>query len=449
MKLRTRIAVVAAAAVAVAVVLVSAAAFVAARQQLRSEIDGSLVDRAVAIQHLGDDPEGLVGAEGPMRRGFGFLAGSRGPAFDTVYYQVTLPTGEVLIPEGQEVLPSADLDAAADGLVLTDARVDDVHVRMVTVNTELLGFVQIARPLTEVDATLAGLAAALFVFGTVGVLLAAGAGLLIARSALKPIDELAQAAEHVAETQDLAARIDITSNDEVGRLAAEFNAMMAALETSRQEQQRLVRDAGHELRTPLTALRTNIELLGRKRDLTDEQRTELIAAADAEVKDLSLLVGEVVDLASDRYTEGLVEDLRLDEIVASSVERAERRFHVAIELDSEPSPVRGRPSALSRAVDNLIDNAVKWGERDGPIEVAVAGGRVSVRDHGPGIDDADRDQIFDRFYRSPSARSMPGSGLGLSIVKQVVDASGGFVFAAAADGGGAIVGFDLGSGTTE
>ena len=449
MKLRTRIAVVAAAAVAVAVVLVSAAAFVLARQQLRSEIDDSLVDRAVAIQRLGEDPRGLVGSEGPMRRGFGFLAGSRGPAFDTVYYQITLPTGEILIPEGQEVLPPADSGVAEDTLVLTDARVDDVHVRMVTVNAEVLGFVQIARPLTEVDATLAGLAAALFVFGAVGVAVAAGAGLLIARSALKPIDELAQAAEHVAETQDLGARIDITSDDEVGRLAAEFNAMMAALETSRQEQQRLVRDAGHELRTPLTALRTNIELLGRTRGLTDAQRTELITAADAEVKDLSLLVGEVVDLASDRYTEGPIEDLRLDEIAVSSVERAERRFDVEIELDVAPSPVRGRPSALARAVDNLVDNAVKWGSDDGPIEVAVHGGRVTVRDHGPGIDEADRDRVFDRFYRSAAARSMPGSGLGLSIVKQVVDAHGGTVFTKPAEDGGAIVGFSLPTVTSE
>ena len=168
MKLRTRIAVVAAGAVAVAVVLVSAAAFVLARQQLRSEIDDSLVERAVAIQRLGDDPLGLVGSEGPMRRGFGFIAGSRGPTFDTVYYQFTLPTGEVLIPEGQAVLPPVDGDMAADTLALTDARVDGVHVRMVTVNTEVLGSVQIARPLTEVDATLAGLAAALFIFGTVG-----------------------------------------------------------------------------------------------------------------------------------------------------------------------------------------------------------------------------------------------------------------------------------------
>jgi two-component system sensor histidine kinase MprB len=435
---------VAAAAVAIAVVLVSAAAFVVARQQLRSEVDDSLIERAVAIQRLGNDPRGIMGSEGPIRRGFGLFGfGGQGSAFDAVYYQVTLSTGEVLIPEGQGLLPPADTAVGADVVVLNDAHIDDVHVRMATVQSDLLGTVQIARPLTEVDAALTGLAAALFAFGTVGVLLAAGAGLLIARSALKPIDELAEAAEHVAETQDLGARIEIVSNDEVGRLAKEFNAMLAALETSRQEQQRLVRDTGHELRTPLTALRTNIELLGRAPGLTNEQRSELISAAEAEVKDLSSLVGEVVDLASDRYAEGPTEDLLLDEIVAACVERAKRRFDVEILLEAEPSPVQGRPVALSRAVDNLLDNAVKWGAEDGPIDVEVAGGRVTVRDHGPGIDDDDRDQVFDRFYRSATARSMPGSGLGLSIVKKVVEAHGGEVFAETARDGGAIVGFDL------
>lgn len=444
MKLRTRISVVAAAAVAIAVVLVTAAAFVVARQQLRSEVDDSLIERAVAIQRLGNDPRGIMGSEGPIRRGFGLFGfGGQGSAFDAVYYQVTLSTGEVLIPEGQGLLPPADTAVGADVVVLNDAHIDDVHVRMATVQSDLLGTVQIARPLTEVDAALTGLAAALFAFGTVGVLLAAGAGLLIARSALKPIDELAEAAEHVAETQDLGARIEIVSNDEVGRLAKEFNAMLAALETSRQEQQRLVRDTGHELRTPLTALRTNVELLGRAPGLTNEQRSELISAAEAEVKDLSSLVGEVVDLASDRYTEGPTEDLLLDEIVAACVERAKRRFDVEILLEAEPSPVKGRPVALSRAVDNLLDNAVKWGAENGPIDVGVAGGRVTVRDHGPGIDDDDRDQVFDRFYRSATARSMPGSGLGLSIVKKVVEAHGGEVFAETARDGGAIVGFDL------
>ena len=186
-------------------------------------------------------------------------------------------------------------------------------------------------------------------------------------------------------------------------------------------------------------------MLGRTKNLSDEQRFELITAAEAEVKDLSVLVGEVVDVASDRYTEEPIEELFLDDIVGRSVERASRRTTIDIDVASERSPVHGRSVALARAIDNLLDNALKWGSDGEQIEVAVSGGRISVRDHGPGIDDTDRDHVFDRFYRSPSARSMPGSGLGLSIVKQIVEAHGGTVFAEAADGGGAIVGFEIGS----
>ena len=443
MKIRTMIALVAAIAVAVGVVVISAAAFLSARRELRSEIDESLVERALVIQSLADDPRGIVGVDGPMRPPLGLLGGS-GSAFDTVYYQVTLPTGDVLIPEGQAPLPGVDGQSAADQAFLSDERVDGVHVRMIVFTSESLGVVQIARPLTEVDATLAGLAVALVSIGMIGVLLAGVAGLFVARSALKPIDDLAEAAEHVAETQDLAARIDIGANDEVGRLARNFNAMLAALEESRTQQKRLVRDAGHELRTPLTALRTNIELLGRTKNLSDDQRSELITAAEAEVKDLSVLVGEVVDLASDRYTEEPVEELYLDEIVEMSVERAARRTALDIEVTSERSPVRGRSVALVRAIDNLLDNALKWGAEGDQIGVTVSDGRVAVRDHGLGIDVADRDHVFDRFYRSDSARSMPGSGLGLSIVKQIVEAHGGEVFVETPDDAGAVVGFDLG-----
>lgn len=432
----------AAVAVAVAVVLVSAAAFLLARRELRSEIDESLVERALVIQALADDPHGIVGSEGAMRPPIGLLGG-RGPSFDTVYYQVILPSGEILIPEGQAFLPITEVDVELNLAVLSDEDVDGVHVRMITFISDPLGLVQMARPLTEVDATLAGLAIALSFIGLVGVLLAAGAGLLVARSALKPIDDLAEAAEHVAETQDLAARIEVGTNDEVGRLARNFNAMLSALEESRTQQQRLVRDAGHELRTPLTALRTNIELLGRTKNLSDDQRSELIAAAEAEVKDLSVLVGEVVDVASDRYTEEPIEELSLDDIVERSVERAIRRTSLRIDVSSERSPVQGRAVALARAIDNLLDNALKWGADGGEIEVTVADGRVSVRDHGPGIDEADLDHVFDRFYRSASARSMPGSGLGLSIVKQIVEAHGGEVFVETPDGGGVVVGFEI------
>ncbi len=442
MKLRTRIVLMAAVAVAVAVVLVSAAAFLLSRRELRSEVDESLIERALIIQGLADDAHGLVGGGGASRPPLGLLGG-RGPSFDTVYYQVTLPTGDVLIPEGQAPLPAADATVALNQAILSDDDVDGVHVRMITFVSDPLGLVQMARPLTEVDATLAGLAIALSFVGLIGVLLAAGAGVLVARSAIKPIDDLAEAAEHVAETQDLGARIEVGPNDEIGRLARNFNAMLAALEESRTEQQRLVRDAGHELRTPLTALRTNIELLGRTKNLSDDQRLELITAAEAEVKDLSVLVGEVVDVASDRYTEEPIEELFLDDIVGHSVERAERRTTIDIEVDSERSPVHGRPVALARAIDNLVDNALKWGADEEQVEVTVADGRVAVRDHGPGIDEADSARVFDRFYRSASARAMPGSGLGLSIVKQIIEAHGGTVFVEIPDGDGAVVGFEI------
>ena len=104
-----------------------------------------------------------------------------------------------------------------------------------------------------------------------------------------------------------------------------------------------------------------------------------------------------------------------------------------------PSVVRGVPSRLERAVANVLDNAVKWTSPGGTVEVGVAGGVVTVRDHGPGIGEEDVPHVFDRFYRSAEARSMPGSGLGLAIVKRVVDEHGGMATVQQADGGGTVV----------
>jgi two-component system sensor histidine kinase MprB len=297
--------------------------------------------------------------------------------------------------------------------------------------------------LTEVDATLATLAGALLVIGIVGTVVAGGIGYVVSRSAVKPIETLTEAAENVARTQDLDARIEVTTTDEVGRLGSSFNAMLAALEVSRDEQHRLVRDAGHELRTPLTALRTNIEFLAKYDDIPADDRRDLLAAAKAEVLDLSVLVNEVVAVASDRYADEPYVELSLGEIAETSVERAERRSSHPIEPTIDPSIVRGRRSALARAVDNLLDNALKWSPDGTPVSISVQGGRVAVRDHGPGIDAEDRDLVFARFYRAAEARSKPGSGLGLAIVKQIVDDHDGSVFIEEAPGGGAVVGFRL------
>ena len=382
--------------------------------------------------------------EGPIAvRGIpGIGRGPRG-AFDTLYYQLINPDGTPVIPTDQAGLPPVTAAELGSGPRLEDIRVDGVHMRMISFEAAPFGIVQIARPLTEVDATLSGLAAVLLLVGVVGTVLAGAIGLVIARSALKPIDDLTDAAEHVAETQDLESRIEVEREDEVGRLASSFNAMLAALEDSRAQQRRLVRDAGHELRTPLTALRTNIELLARSTGMPEQQRRELLDAATAEVEELSMLVSEVVDLASDRYAEEPVAALRLDDVVETSVERFQRRSGKMVETDLEATWIEGRAAALDRAVTHLLDNAGKWSPDGAPIDVTVADGAVRVSDAGPGIDDADKPYVFERFYRASQARAEPGSGLGLSIVKQIVDDLGGEVFVADAAGGGATVGFRL------
>jgi two-component system sensor histidine kinase MprB len=305
--------------------------------------------------------------------------------------------------------------------------------------------VQLARPLTEVDSALRGLALVLFVVALGGVGLAAGLGLLVARSALHPVQKLTDAAEHVARTQELSGDIDVVRDDELGRLASSFNAMLHALSESREQQQRLVTDASHELRTPLTSLRTNIEVLSRITAMDPADRARLFADLNAEMTELTNLVGELVDLATaPGGTDEEQRDVRLDEIAMQAVDRARFRSGQHIEIDTEPTVVHARPTQLERAVTNVLHNACKWNPNDnGAIQVVVSRGRYEVRDHGPGIEPDDLPHVFDRFYRAPAARSTPGSGLGLAITKQVVESHGGRVWAEAAPGGGALVGFEL------
>jgi len=265
---------------------------------------------------------------------------------------------------------------------------------------------------------------------------------VIARRALRPVGRLTAAAEHVAKTQDLGAPIEIERHDELGRLADSFNQMLAALGRSREQQHRLVVDASHELRTPLTSLRTNIELLDRATDLPEGERRELLGDAVAELEELSALVAELVDLATDVSQAGDQRvDLRLDEVVDRVVERARRRGAHSITLESEPTVVDANPILAERAVANLVDNARKWA--DERISVGVRSGTVTVGDDGPGIAEADLERVFDRFYRSPGNQDVPGSGLGLAIVRQIAEAHGGRAWAENDPGGGARVSIEL------
>jgi two-component system sensor histidine kinase MprB len=437
--LRHRIAALTAGAVAIAVLLVTIGAWFLVRNELRQQVDETLFRRGR------DGPRAdSLRRPGPPGGGVSLFD------FNLETAQVISASGEVELTSVEDaVLPVSDRDravaAGAERPYLHDERVNGVHYRVLTAPLPGRRAVLVARDLTEVDATLRGFTVVMVLLSAAGVAGAALAGMVVARRAIAPVEKLTGAAEHVAKTKDLSATIDVDSTDELGRLGGSFNEMLTALSESREQQRRLVADASHELRTPLTSLRTNVEVLAREPKMSAAERTRLLSDLSSETSELTALVDELVALATEqRSDDEEVAEVQLDAVVAAAVDRTRRRSGRTVVVTSVPSIVQGRPLAIERAVSNLLDNAVKWGPEGETIDVRVEGGLVEVRDRGPGIAAEDRPKIFDRFYRATSARSMPGSGLGLSIVKQVAESHGGRVWATQpGEGPGAVVGFEL------
>ncbi len=363
--------------------------------------------------------------------------------------QLLTEGGDVVGAGGRTRLPVTDrtqaVAAGASDAFFSDATVGGVAVRMLTVPGPDGSALTIAEPRSEVDGALRRLLLILVGVSGAGIAAAAGLGVLVSRRALAPVQRLTAATEHVAATQDLSRRIEAGGDDELARMARSFNTMLAALDGARAAQRQLVADASHELRTPLTAVRTSIEALARTpAAVPDAERALVLAAAQAQLEDLSVLVGDLVDLArpAEAGAGDEVEEVRLDLLVAEAVERA--RTHApgtTFRLEASESVVSGVPSRLHRAVANLLDNAVKHGGAGGTVDVEVRDGEVRVRDHGAGIAAADLPHVFDRFYRARGARGLPGAGLGLAIVRQVAEAHGGSVRAeaVAGNGGGALL----------
>ena len=189
--------------------------------------------------------------------------------------------------------------------------------------------------------------------------------------------------------------------------------MLGALEESTRAQRQLVADASHELRTPLTSVRTNIEVLAGDRMLPPEDRARLLSDVVEQLGEMTTLISELIELARAEQMTVEPEDVRLDLLVADAVERARRnRPEVVYTVDLEPAVVQGVPATIERAVGNLLDNAAKWSPAGAEVEVDVRDGRLTVRDHGPGIADEDLPYVFDRFYRARAARGMPRVGAG-------------------------------------
>ena len=438
MSFRARIAIATAVAVAVAVAVASVVAYLAVRSQLRGQVDDALADRAEIISRI---PIGVVRTAENQ-----FFLRIPGPELGGPggYVQVVGPEGAIRAPGDDVALPvderTREAAAGGAGAYYGDAEVAGIHVRILTTSIDDGYVLQIARPLTEVDASLDRLRTILILVALGGIGLAAALGLVVARTALAPVRRLTEATEEVTETRDLSRRMTDEGTDELGRLAGSFNTMLAALEDSARSQRRFVADASHELRTPLTSLRTNIEVLARADDMPADERERLLTDVVEQLAEMSELVAELVALDRAQEDPGAREDVRLDLLAAEAVERARRnRPGVTFTTALEPSVVTGMPGSLERAIDNLLDNAAKWSPDGGEVEVSVRAGEVAVRDHGPGIDEQDLPYVFDRFYRAPSARGLAGSGLGLAIVRQVTESHGGEVTAERADGGGTLV----------
>ncbi|MGW6291229.1 sensor histidine kinase [Streptomyces sp. NPDC055058] len=459
--MRARLSLLVAAAVATAVAAVSVTCWFIVQGKLYEQLDKDL-EKATVLQ--GPQREGEI--RSALNTCTATPRDTVDGSFQDTYSQVVRADGTVcLFPSSagridvtrsdREVIASAGSASSGVHRDGTDQNGDPVRVLtlpLVINNPSTLtsskAAVLVAVPLKGTESTLDDLALILLLVSGVGVVGASAAGLAVARAGLRPVDRLTEAVEHVARTEDLGVRIpvDEESDDEIARLSRSFNSMTSALASSRDLQQQLIADAGHELRTPLTSLRTNIELLTRSeetgRPIPPADRAALLASVKAQMTELAALIGDLQELSRPDTGQhsGRTRIVAWHDTVEAALRRARLRGPgLTINADLHPWYVRAEPSALERAVVNILDNAVKFGPAGTAVDVRLTDGVLTVRDHGPGIPADELPHVFDRFWRSPTARALPGSGLGLSIVARTVQQAGGEVsLTPAPDGDGTV-----------
>ncbi|MGB6057934.1 MAG: HAMP domain-containing sensor histidine kinase [Microthrixaceae bacterium] len=412
--------------------------------ELSTQVDSSL--RAAAQQLVG----GALPGEGfprSERQNFARPLRNFRSAGD-VTLQIIGPRGALITPSGQElpVSPNDRRIATATPVMQSfrSVRIDKVQHRLLTVGLgDGRGAVQVARSLAETDHVLGALRTRIFTAALAAAIAAAFIGWALARQMTERLTRLTGAAESVASTRDPALQIPVSGTDETARLGIAFNEMLLALSRARDDQQRLVQNAGHELRTPLTSLRTNVFALSHAENIGDDQRRRILDDLTSETEELTSLINELIELATDRRNDEPTTAVGLGEVIEQIATRASQRSGREIRVSADGSIAEARRSSLVRAIGNLLENAVKFDQSGGPIDVSCVNGRVEVSDRGPGLGSEDAGHVFERFYRAEDSRSLPGSGLGLAIVADIVSQHDGTVFAQNRPGGGAVIGFEL------
>jgi two-component system sensor histidine kinase MprB len=446
--LKARFILVAGGAVAAVALAITAVAFLAIRTDLQNQVREEVAARAESVRHQasqyhGHIPNGWVPAHSD---GFGHI-----------YTQIITESGAVWAPQGDvgllipsaaaiEVARGAGGSAGAAGAGGTAgsfysvARINHTRAMVLTEHFAPGLAMQVAEPLTTTDQDVATVGATLALLSAVGVIAATLLGWAVARAGLAPVARLATVAEEVTLTGDPDRRVEVQRRDELGRLATSFNAMLNALQRSLDAQRRLVSDASHELRTPLASLRLNAELLAAHPEMPAAERAEVLDRVTGQAAELSRLVANVTDLARGEPTEKARSRVRLDAVASEALYAARRDWpNTKFDADLAACTVNGSADRLRVAVKNLLDNAAKFGPPEGPVEVRLADGDLTVRDHGPGIAPDDLPFVFDRFYRALSSRSAPGAGLGLAVVREITLGHGGAVTAEPARGGGTLM----------
>jgi two-component system sensor histidine kinase MprB len=423
---RLRVTVLTAAAVAIAAIAASIAMYFVVQNQLINQVDKNLEVAAETAARGGPRP-------GDPRRGIGpqsqFMTGR-----PDIWAQVIRANGDIISTDLAEpstaLVPQEVKDVAAGklGAFHATAESTDGRLRIWVVPIQNGGAIETIQELDLVDAALAQTRLMLIAFAAGAILLAGALGAFVGRAALAPVKRLTTTVEEVTRTRDLSRRVAARGGDELSRLGTSFDAMLGQLELSLRSQRQLVSDASHELRTPLTSLRTNLELLERGQPEDPVERQQMLGDLVRQMERMTALVHDLIEVARDEDTPMPFEALQLEEIVNEVVDDMRFRYpRVRFNVTSAPSSINGVKVRVTRAITNLLDNAAKYSPPGATVDVSVANGEIAVRDHGPGVAAEDASRVFDRFWRSNDARHLPGSGLGLSIVKDVAESHGGSV----------------------
>lgn len=309
-----------------------------------------------------------------------------------------------------------------------------VHNEPLIIGGQVIGVIQVAQSLREMDNTLRLTAYLLIASSVLVLLIAAVVGSRLAGSALRPIERITRTALEISRTRDLQRRLTASGQDEIGLLTSTFNEMLEQLEALFKNQERFVADVSHELRTPLTTIQGNIDLL--KRDMAHDAETlrEIIENIEGETSRMSRLASDLLLLAqADAGVKLDLQPVEMDTLLLDVYRQARLMSNgQTIRLGHEDQAIIiGDADRLRQLLLNLVENAIKYTPPQGEIRLSLyrepEWTRIVVQDSGIGIPKSDLPFIFERFYRVDKARSgsKPGTGLGLSIARWIAEAHGG------------------------